>query len=167
MFLNDGEGSFVDVARAVGTDSHSDARGVAVADFNADGRMDIVINNNNAPPTLYLNNLRTANNWIALDLRGARSEARHVGRNRDAIGAVVTVRAGGAVLVRHVEAGGGYASQSARTLHFGLGSASEVDAIEIVWPSGTRQVLGGASVAVNTRTLIREPVPMLSTSNVR
>jgi len=109
---------------------------VAVADFNNDGRLDLVMNSNNETPVLYLNNLKKVGNSIELKLVGTRS-------NRDAIGARVRLTANGKTMTRQVEAGSGYASQMMLPLHFGLGNATRVDSIEICWPSGDVQHLDG------------------------
>ena len=109
---------------------------MAVADFNNDGRLDLVMNSNNETPVLYLNNLKKVGNSIELKLVGTRS-------NRDAIGARVRLTANGKTMTRQVEAGSGYASQMMLPLHFGLGNATRVDSIEICWPSGDVQHLDG------------------------
>ena len=84
--------------------------------------------------------------WTALRLTGTRS-------NRDAVGALVVLRAGGRLQVRQVDAASGYLSQSTKTLHFGLGDASTIESCEIRWPSGVVQKLDGARVdAVNAVT---------------
>ncbi len=131
-----------------------DGRGVAVADFDGDGRLDLAINNNNAAPTIYRNRLAASGNWLQLLLAGSSS-------NPDAVGARVslTLAADGGqskTLTRWVEAGSGYASQSDFPLHFGLGEASDVEAIEITWPSGHVDRLNGDDVAINGRTRIEE-----------
>jgi hypothetical protein len=136
LFANVGKGQFIDVARPTGSDSIKDGRGVAVADFNRDGRLDLVMNNNNETPMLYVNNLRKSGNAIELKLVGTRS-------NHDAIGAYVRLTAGGKIMTRQVEAGSGYASQMMLPVHFGLGSADSVDQIEIRWPSGIVQRIQG------------------------
>jgi enediyne biosynthesis protein E4 len=136
LFANVGNGQFIDVARPTGSDSVKDGRGVAVADFNRDGRLDLVMNSNNETPVLYLNNLRKSGNSIELKLIGTRS-------NHDAIGASVRLTAGGKTMTRQVEAGSGYASQMMLPVHFGLGKAEQVDAIEIRWPSGRVQLVDG------------------------
>ena len=79
--------------------------------------------------------------------------------SRDALGAVVRLTAGGKTMTRQVEAGSGYASESMRPLHFGLGGADHVDAIEITWPGGFVQRLEGrslAAVGVNRLMTIEE-----------
>lgn len=135
LFANVGDGQFIDIARPTGSDSVKDGRGVAVADFNRDGRLDLVMNTNNETPVLYLNNLKKSGNAIELKLVGIES-------NHDAIGAYVRLTSGGKTMTRQVEAGSGYASQMMLPVHFGLGSAS-VDEIEIRWPSGLVQRIQG------------------------
>jgi enediyne biosynthesis protein E4 len=113
---------------------------VAVADFNNDGRLDLVMNNNNETPVLYLNNLKKSGHSVELKLVGTQS-------NHDAIGACVRLTAGGKTMMRQVEAGSGYASQMMLPLHFGLGKADRIDAVEIRWPSGRVQHLEGEWLA--------------------
>jgi enediyne biosynthesis protein E4 len=150
----------MDVARPTGADSAKDGRGVAIADFDGDGRLDIVINNNDETPTLYINNLRRSGNAIELKLVGAAGDDNlHVRSTRDALGAVVRLTAGGVTMTRQVEAGSGYASESMRPLHFGLGSADHIDAIEITWPGGRVQRIEGEAlkgVGVNCLMTIEE-----------
>jgi len=143
----------MDVARPTGSDCVKDSRGVAVADFNGDGRLDMVINNNNETPMLYVNNLRKSGNAVELKLVGTRS-------NRDAIGAHVRLTAGGKTMMRQVEAGSGYASESMLPVHFGLGDADKIEAVEINWPSGLVQRIEGerlnAALGVNRLVRIEE-----------
>ena len=128
LFANTGDGQYVDVARASGSDEISDSRGLAFADFDSDGRLDLVINNNNAPPSLYMNRLKNAGHWVGLSLEGVES-------NRAAIGAEVVLKAGGKTLYRKVEAGHGFASQAPLAVHIGIGKANAIEAIEVHWPS--------------------------------
>jgi hypothetical protein len=90
-----------------------------------------------------LNRLRRTGNWTRLTLRGTRSSA-------DAVGARLrlTVRAGDGVktMTRQVEAGSGYASQSDMAVHFGLGGATAIDALEVLWPSGQKQCFAGRAL---------------------
>jgi len=119
----------MDVARPLGADCIKDSRGVAIADFNADGKLDLVINNNNAAPTIYLNNLKYAGKCIEIKLVGTES-------NRDAIGARVRLSIAGKSMTRQVEAGSGYASEAMLPVHFGLGDAAKIESLEITWPDG-------------------------------
>ncbi len=88
-----------------------------MADFDGDGRLEIVVNNFNDQPYFFKNRL-PAKNWVAFRLRGTRS-------NRDAIGAVVRLYQGDKIMTRQVQGACGYLSQSSRTLHFGLGDEGE------------------------------------------
>jgi hypothetical protein len=143
----------MDIARPTGSDCVKDGRGVGVADFDGDGRLDIVVNNNNETPTLYMNNLSRTGNAVELKLVGTRS-------NRDAIGACVRLTAAGKTMTREVMAGGGYASECMFPLHFGLGAAERLDAVEITWPSGEAERIEGdelnALVGVNRLARIEE-----------
>jgi hypothetical protein len=145
--MNIGNGKFVDVAVAAGCDDIRDGRGVAIADLNNDGKLDIVINNNNATPTIYLNRLPNTGHWFRCMLVGAPEDTRQAHRSsRDALGARValtmTAKGVSRQIVRWVEAGSGYASQSETTLHFGLGEAESIDELAIAWPSGRLEILG-------------------------
>ena len=132
LFRNLGNGSFREVAAQAGVDNDLDGRGVGIADLDGDGRLDVVETNAGQPSLLYRNVTPSPGHWIELQLEGTRS-------NRDAIGARATVAAGGLKLLREVDGGNGYASQSSRRLHFGLGKGLAPDArveVEIRWPSG-------------------------------
>lgn len=144
LFANRDGNDFVDVGWAVAADSQKDSRGAAVADFDGDGRLDLAITNNDAPPTLLVNRLPEVGHRVTLELVGTES-------NRDAVGARVRLSSGGRRLSRWVEAGSGYASQSAHALHFGLGASTGIDALEIDWPSGLQQRLEGAELAAAVR----------------
>ena len=139
------------MARPTGSDCVKDSRGVAVADFDGDGRLDLVINNNNETPALYLNNLRRAGRGLELKLVGGQRS------NRDAVGACVRLTAGGKTMTRYVEAGSGYASQSMLPVHFGLGAAESAESVEVCWPSGQVQRFEGEALraALGANRLVR------------
>jgi len=128
---------FTDVAMAVGADDMKDGRGMAVADFDNDGALDIVINDNpgdsgivaRARPALLRNNIGSRRNWLAVELTGTKS-------NRDAVGAMVTIETGGAKQLRLVSAGSGFASQNSERLYFGLNDKTQADGLTVRWPSG-------------------------------
>jgi hypothetical protein len=134
LFHNEGGQVFSEQAARHGVASTRDGRGVAVADLDEDGRLDLFVANAGAPPNLYRGTLPPGPHWVELILEGRRSP-------RDAIGAQVRLTAGGRTQLRFVDPGNGFAAQGSRRIHFGLGAAAAVDRIEVLWPSGLRQVL--------------------------
>jgi enediyne biosynthesis protein E4 len=133
VYRNLGNGKFADITASAGPalETPRPARGLAVGDIDGDGRPEIVIVNMNDTPSL-LKNTTPAQNFIAIRLTGTKS-------NRSAIGARVSVQAGGRTQIDEVMSGGSYYSQSDLTLHFGLGPATTVTRIEVRWPSGLVQ----------------------------
>ena len=142
LFRNAGNGTFQEIGALAGVDNDLDGRGLGVADFDNDGLLDFLQTNRDQPSLLYHNRTAGAGNWIELKLAGVKS-------NRDAIGARVTLRAGGQRLIREVNGGNGFESQSSTRLHFGLGTAARIDELEIRWPSGLVERLPPAAVPVN------------------
>ncbi|HEV3021819.1 MAG TPA: CRTAC1 family protein, partial [Pirellulales bacterium] len=124
------EGEFLPLSIG-GSQAARSSRCAATADFDGDGRLDIMVNNFNDRP-YYFKNEFPRRHYVAFRLRGTKS-------NRDAIGAVVTLHCQTRVIVRQVHCSGGYLSQSSKTLDFGLGDFERIDFAEIRWPSGTRQ----------------------------
>ena len=123
-------------------------RGLAVGDLDNDGRLDVVINDLDGSPEVLHNELADRGNWLLVKLTGA-------GRNTDAIGAIVTARLGQAQQMRLVQSGASYLSQHDMRLHFGLGAATEVDALEVKWPDGKISRL--EKVKANQILKVQEP----------
>jgi enediyne biosynthesis protein E4 len=123
-------------------------RGSAVADFNGDGKLDLVVTALSAPAEIWINDSPVKSHWIELALEGTRS-------NRDGIGARITVTAGGKTQYNHMTSAGSYASSSVVPVHFGLGDASAADEIDVHWPSGTVQTL--KNVEADKMLHLKEP----------
>ncbi|MGH2443483.1 MAG: CRTAC1 family protein, partial [Chloroflexota bacterium] len=136
LFLNDRSGAFIDVSAASGSDDPGQGRSVAIADYDGDGKLDMVVANYGQPLLLYRNvSPPNGHNWIGLRLEGTRG-------NRDGVGARVQISAPGLpVQSREVQIGQGLGSCDDTALHFGLGTATHADRIEILWPSGQKQTL--------------------------
>jgi hypothetical protein len=162
LFANVGNGQFMDIARPTGSDGIKDGRGVAVADLDGDGKLDLVINNNNAAPTVYLNNVRRSGNSVVLKLEGSANkleESMHT--NLDAIGAQVRLTIAGKTMMRQVEAGSGFAAEGMFPVHFGVGNATMIEAVEITWPSGLVQKFDNSQTRewLNSDVDIKENIP--------
>ena len=136
VFRNANGARFEDVTAVSGagaTTPHS-SRGAAFGDIDNDGDTDVVIMNMNEPPSLLRNGYSGGNGWIQVALEGRTS-------NRSGIGATVIVTAGGVRQARAVLSQSSYYSHDDLRAHFGLGSRSRVDEIEVRWPSGQVQRL--------------------------
>lgn len=135
LILGDGRGKFRDVSEQAGPYFAEPrvGRGLAVADYDDDGRPDLVYSNNGGPPALLRNLTPTDHGWVRLELVGD-----GVKSNRNAVGARVEVEAGGVKQVHWVVGGGSYLSASDRRLSAGLGTSEKVDRVTVTWPSGRR-----------------------------
>jgi hypothetical protein len=137
LFHNQGNGTFGEITAP---DQLGDlgvpmvARGLAVGDFDNDGRVDALVNNQNGPAQLLHNQTHNTNHWVAFKTIGTRS-------NRDGLHTHLILRAGGMQQTATVRAGSSYLSASDRRVYFGLGAASRIEQVELRWPSGTHEVL--------------------------
>ena len=135
LFRNLNGAKFQEVPAATGSGLADviSARGAAFGDLFNDGHLDVVLNNLDSTPTLLQNVVKNDNHWITLKLVGGPKSP------RDAIGAKVFLTAGGVRQRADVFSGGSYGSSSDPRVHFGLGTASKIEKLEIDWPSGTKQ----------------------------
>jgi len=136
IFRNRGNMTFEDLSAKAGASFTVPAahRGAAFGDLNNDGRIDAVVTVMNGAPEIMMNRTGNANHWILLDLVGTKS-------NRDGLGAKVKVTTALGSQFNQATTTVGYNSSSDKRVHFGLGSAANIDRIEIAWPSGIKQVL--------------------------
>jgi len=128
--LRDGKFELVPAVEGTGLAKVAVGRGVAVGDLFNDGKIDAVINNLDGPPLLLRNVNSDHHHWVDLQLIGG------PGSPRDAVGATVYLTAGGTRQRGDVLSGGSYLSSSDLRVHFGLGDATTVDAVDIHWPGG-------------------------------
>jgi len=137
LFRNIDGAKFEEVPPATGSGLAAvvSARGAAFGDIFNDGKIDVVLNNIDSTPTLLRNVVKNSNHWIELKLIGGPKSP------RDAVGAKVFLTAAGIRQRADVLSGGSYGSSSDLRAHFGLGTASKVEKLEIVWPDGFRQMV--------------------------
>src|SRR5579872_1220107 len=130
LFHNNGDGTFSDISASGGAaiTTAASSRGLAVGDLWNDGKISVVISNMNAVPSLLVNQVRSANHWIAIRTVGTKS-------NRDGIGARIRVKTAARTLVDEVRSGSSFDSNSDMRVHFGLGAAAKIEWVEIRWPS--------------------------------
>ena len=135
------------------------SRSSAIFDVMDDGALDIVVNDFNGPPQVLISNLAEKKkiHFLKVKLTGATWDdpSRQKRSNRDGLGATVKVQAGGKTYTKYHDGKSGYLSQSLIPLYFGLGEATNVERVEVLWPSGIRQVLTNG-IAVNSLLKITE-----------
>ena len=160
LFRNNGRGKFEDVTQAMGAAFNRPVvgRGVAVADFDRDGDLDLLITTNHGPATLFRNDGGNKNHWLNIKTTGTRS-------NRNGLGTVVRIRSASGKQWEMVRTRSSYCSQSDMALTFGLGPDTVVNSLELDWPSGHKQKF--ANVAANQfltidedKGILRQPPPV-------
>src|SRR5207248_2322911 len=133
FYANNRDGTFSEISGTVGLDFLEDSRAFALADLDQDGRLEVILKNRSAPQLRILRNaMQDIGQSIVFRLRGQKS-------NRDAIGAAVTVEAGGHRQTKYLQAGSGFLSQHTKELFFGVGKFEGNIRASIRWPSGLTQ----------------------------
>jgi hypothetical protein len=150
VFENEGNGKFRDISLGLGSYFKKElvGRGACLGDYDNDGDIDIYITNLNDRGVFLRNNKGNQNRWLTLKLVGTTS-------NRDGIGARIEINSGGIKQTTQKKSASGYLSQNDPRLHFGLAKNEMVDRIEIIWPSGKKQVL--ENVKANQILTVTEP----------
>ena len=147
MFRNLGGQAFKEISAEAGVDNDKDGRGIAMGDFDNDGKLDLFQANADQPAIFYRGVTEGGGNWVQFRLTGTKS-------NRDAVGARITLTAGGLKQMHEINGANGYAGQSMSRAHFGIGKAGKVDSVEIRWPNGLVEKVSG--VAINKINKVTE-----------
>jgi len=149
LLLHNVGGKFVDATDIAGAGFRPElvSRALAVGDIDNDGDVDILITNNGGAPNLLLNEAGSAANALVVRAIGGKS-------NRSAIGAKLTLTAGGHRQLREVQSGSSYLAQNDLRAHFGLGQTMRADRLEIRWPSGATETF--ANLAANQIITVQE-----------
>ena len=136
VFRNKGDLTFEDMSSKAGQSFSVAAahRAAAFGDLNNDGRIDVVVTVLNGPPEIWMNRSGSQNHWIILKLVGVKS-------NRDGLGTKIKITTSQGIQYNQATTAVSYNSSSDKRVHFGLGSASVVETMELTWPSGIKQVL--------------------------
>lgn len=152
LYLNQGAASFLETGYLMGVGLEQDCRNVAADDLDGDGRPDLLVTTFEVWPSarqtlrVYRNNLPEQGNWIGFRFR-------EEGRGKSPVGTSVIIHYAGHSATRQIVTGDSYRSQSANTLHFGLGQAAQVEHAEVVWPDGSSSLL--EHPALNQYHLVR------------
>ncbi len=131
LLMNERDGTFCDAGTLAGPAVREPrvGRGLGAADLDNDGNVDLVVENLDGSPTVLHNGGVPGTHWVSFELAGTKS-------NRLALGARVTLTAGGVRQMDEVRSGGSYLSQNDLRVHFGLGKADRITSVEVRWPSG-------------------------------
>jgi hypothetical protein len=162
MFVGNGDGTFAEKAAELSIADTGQGSGIVCFDYDGDGDLDVFIANNGQPGVLYRNDGGNAGHWLRVVLRGDPP-------NTQAIGARVTLCAGGKTQIREIRAGSNFESQDPAEAFFGIGAADRIDCLSIRWPDGRVQELEGVpadqvlAVAASTQSggvrPVRPPLP--------
>ena len=147
LFLNRGDGTFVDVSDLSGCDSPNDGRAVLANDFDDDGDVDLFVHQlQRERHALYRNDAGDGAKYIKVRLVGTSG-------HWEAVGATITARSGGSAVAQCASRGAGYSSCAAPEWIFGLGDSAEAE-LEVLWPGGSRESFG--NVAAGSRVVLEE-----------
>ena len=160
LFENIGKGRFKNISATAGQGMQIQrcSRGAAFDDLDGDGDVDVVVLNLRGKPTLLRNDSDNNNRWLAIDLRGTSS-------NRDGVGAMVEIKAGGKPQIAEVHSGRGYQGHHGSRIHFGVGENKTVESVRISWIGGASQLLQG--VETNQVIQVEEASPDPKTNRVQ
>ena len=152
LFRNDGDGTFTDVSGVTGITALPTrvGRGAAFGDYDNDGDVDIFIVNNHAQPALLRNDGGNRNNWLHVELIGTNA-------NRNAVGAKIQVKTMDQTQLREIYAGDSYMSFNSFIAEFGVGSATQIESVQVIWSNGDTQTLH--NIPANQRIRVTQEKP--------
>jgi hypothetical protein len=153
LYLNAGDGVFVDTSHVSGADNDGDGRSAIPVDFDHDGRLDLLVRQVGGGPLLAYANRMAAGSYLDVTLRGVES-------NRLGVGARLTAHVGERRVTRERFPENTFRAQAPVVTHFGLGDADEVDRLVIRWPSGLEQTV--VDIPANQHVIVTEGVDELS-----
>jgi enediyne biosynthesis protein E4 len=148
LFVGGPSGRFAERAEELGFVERTGGRGVVCFDHDDDGDIDLFVTNHRGPAHLFRNEGPTGTRYLKVRLEGAYP-------NREGIGAIVRIRAGGREQLREIRAGSNYVSQDPAIAHFGLDIAARVDAVDVLWPSQAETHL--EDVPADRTVVVKEP----------
>ncbi len=162
LSINQGDGTFCDASKLAGPAIQENRvlRGLAAGDLFNDGNIDLVVEDLDGSPMILRNHGLPGNHWINFELQGTKS-------NRLALNAKVRIVAGKLVQTDEVRSGGSYLSQHDLRIHFGLGTATKIDHVEIRWPSGAVDKIPGNELPVDHFYYVLEGKGLVSADQVR
>ncbi len=153
LYRNLGNGTFSDVGLSLSLGDTNAGRGMAMSDYDQDGDLDMFVNVVNIDSAgtessiLYQNDLQTSNHWLQVQAQGTYS-------NRDAFGTQMMISVGGEKWLHEVNGGSSHMSQHSSIAHFGMGAATTVDSLWVIWPTGNVQLL--TQITADQRILVVE-----------
>ena len=150
LFMSNGDGTFTERSSELGINHTGQGRGVVCADYNGDGKVDILIANHGLAPTVYSNTFENGHHYLKISLAGQLP-------NPDGIGARVAIRTASGSQTQEMQFGASYLSQGPPILHFGLGRDPVVTSIEVRWPAPGNQVTRLKNVSGDQHLTIRQP----------
>lgn len=139
IFANEGDMRYIKLPPEAGFDQGDFSHGMAVVDLDRDGKLDVVVNNANAPASIYKNSTQTDGHYVAVRLKGP-------GSNLAGLGCSVMVYAGGKKQINTMQTTRGYFSASEPVLYFGLGSVDKIDSIKVYWDHKSMSVIKNAHI---------------------
>ena len=129
LFISTGNGDFIERAPHSNIIDTGQGRGLVCADFDRDGDIDILVANNNQPPSYYRNDTNNNLNYLHVKLKG-------IAPNTEAIGARIHISSSGTTQIRELQSGNNYVSQNPAEAYFGLGNTTTADVVNVTWPNG-------------------------------